>query len=339
MKKILCFAIVLLCLSVPASAADLPKFDTFKNTRGDVTVVYPEGWHVKEVVKNNPYQIFISREKLIASDSKFQVGMTFAKFYNNGWYMDFKPNDREKYYSLVLEATKKPDSPVRIIKEERIQLAGVEALLVEQKGVLVKDMIHMFYLYVLKDDVGMFFCLEAPEDEFENYRDTFRQSITNSTFFVTDGKDSDNTLLMNEASNLVAYEMQRQMKEGMDFEAMSKIFDEAAAMSPANGTLYSLIGGYMFHMAKASDDEYKTQMGPQVIELLKLSEKYYDKHPGSYDEAIMKFYRSQNNYLIADTYQYFLRNKADAKPYYEKSLSFLEHPMAKRELEQILSPK
>ncbi len=37
---------------------------------------------------------------------------------------------------------------------------------------------------------------------------------------------------------------------------------------------------------------------------------------------------------MGETYRYFLKQAAQAKPYYEKSLTYFDHPGAKRALEE-----
>lgn len=335
-NKTLLLAIILtlVCFVKMTYAENPSELNVLKNDRGDVTLYYPKGWHIQEVKYNNPYQIFISREDTNNLTQDYKVGMTFIKIYNQSWYevaQDYE-NPAAYYNKLISAAEKAPN--LKTLRQDQITIAGAPALKLEQIVTSKEKVTHMITINVLKDDIEIHFILETPEEEFENYRKVFENIISSSSFFAQDADKNDNDILIHEAENLVIQEMQKQNKQGYDLKKFLEVFEEADAMSPNNATLQALFGGFLFQIAKMSDHDSKKELSQTIFQSLEQSNKLYQQFPNSFEEDIRNFYQSQNYFLMGDTYTYFLKRPENAKPYYEKSLKFFNHPEAKKELEK-----
>ena len=309
---------------------------TFNNDRGDISITYPNDWFIKEIKFNNPYTLFISREKIVEKTDMFKVGISFYKFFHQSWYLGFPRNDYKEAVNFMVQGyLEEIKDPNKKFTENWINLSdGTPAFKGEFEYRLENNILVKGYLVAaMKNDVLFYLILESPHLEFEEYRPLFDKMIQTSKFFYV-GDITDNELLDNE---IVNYLVKETIDEGdkKDFIEMNMVFQDALDMSPNFAKTRFMMGGFFMQVAQKLDEGENKEISIKTAkEYLKSAVDLYAKYPEDYEPLERKLNISQCYYLLGDMSYFFDKNKDEAEEYYLNSLLYFEHPDARRKLNQ-----
>lgn len=314
------------------------KFATFNNARGDISVRYPEGWFIKEHKYNNPYSIFLSREKVENPTDMFRVGISIHKFYHQSWYLDLDNKDSDGSINLLVdEYFKEMPNPGKEATKEKIFLSDGTAA-IKGEATFSPDNyipIKVYVVYTMKNDVLVRIILEAPSGDFEFYRQAFDEIIATAEVFAIKGDLSDNALLDQETEQFVIKETIDKASE-KDFFQIASSFNDAKAMNPLYAKTLFLMGAfYMQAAAMPKLNEKSKNLALETSQIyLNSAIEYYQKYPDNYNALDRQLNISQCYYLLGDIDYFYRNNKEAARDLYQKSLTYFDHPNARRKLEK-----
>ena len=333
-KKISLF--LLFALTLCFSTSVFAEIITFNNKRGDVSISYPEGWFVKEYIYNNPYSIFLSREKVEKVGDIYKVGISILKFYHHSWYVNVNLDDLEEYLNYMVHTYYNgiTYSNKRIIEKDDLILGGVKFIMREISfDAPLGFRNKLYFLCAIKNDIYVQVMFEAPEHEFEDYRQVFDESARTMRLFSSEGMLPDDVLLYREIDNLILTKM-RDKNISSDPKKILSVFYDAMSMSPSYAKTRLLRGSFIMHYAKNIDPEIQKTFLEEAEKELRFAIELYNKYPQHYDEFERKLNISQCYYLLGDIYYYPYNNKEKAKKLYEESLKYFDYLPVKEALEK-----
>lgn len=256
---------------------------TFHNKRGDISIRHPEDWFIREYLYNNPYSIFLSREKVEKPTDLFKVGISIWKFYHQSWYLELEPDDADKSLNFLIDDYNKsvtyPNK--KIEAKESVVIDGAPALREEISfDTLAGYRDRILLIYVMKDDVIVKFMCEAPETEFEQYREFFEESIKTAKLFSSEDMLPDNPLLEREMDQLI-----RDAEDSSeDIEEMILAYENAISMSPYYAKTRSLRGSFLMKGAEGVPVQYQEEILKEAGKEFDLAIELYNRHSQDYDE-------------------------------------------------------
>jgi tetratricopeptide (TPR) repeat protein len=314
---------------------------TFNNKRGDINIRYPEGWFMLEYLYKYPYQIFLSREKIEKPTDMFKVGISIIKWYHQSWYMSLDKNEVDKSLTLLMDEYNDnlSSSDKKIGERKNIMLDGSKGILEEVSffSAITGFRIRVYQIFAMKDDVVVAITLEAPEIEFENYRQAFEESIQSAKIFSTEDKLGDNHLLDTEIDWFIMNGMGSEEKKQDTMEGTKQIlyvFKDAMSMNPLRAKTALLRGGFLMNAASGKDAKTEELLIKNAEEDLKSAIELYNKYVSDYKEPDRELNISQCYYLLGDIYYFLYNKKQEAKDFYDKSLEYFDNLLTKKRLEE-----
>ena len=314
------------------------RLTTLNNKRGDINIRYPEGWFMLEYLYKYPYQIFLSREKIEKPTDMFKVGISIIKWYHQSWYMGLDKNEVDKSLTLLMDEYNDnlSSSDKKIGERKNIMLDGSRAILEEVSffSAVTGFKIRVYQIFAMKDDVVMAITFEAPEIEFENYRQAFEESIKTAKIFSTEDKLGDNHLVDTEIDRFVLNAIGSEGKKEEDIKQVLYIFKDAMSMNPLRAKTTLLRGGFLMNAASGKDDKTEELLIKNAEEDLKSALELYNKYVSDYKEPDRELNISQCYYLLGDIYYFLYNKKQEAKGFYDKSLEYFDNSLTKKRLEE-----
>lgn len=297
---------------------------SYKNSREDISFDYPKNWFIKEMMFNNPYYIFISDVELKNDSDIFKTGITITKFYHQSWLFKFDPD-----FDKSLDNIKKINIPAilsnkghKIISEEIVKINDIKFLKVAYVFNDSKENLTIINYYTIYNDSYLSVVLEAPTDKIPLYNDFFNNFINKSTLFTSEKNDNH---IVDSQSFKITQDLMKLDPSDKDGEQYLYLMSLAVKMNPFFPYLYYGRGIYYMKICQNLKGQKQKEFSKITIDELKKASEYFVKYGKDItDEKNLKFPLSQCYYLIAEVYRNALKDKNNAKIYYEKALEITD---------------
>lgn len=164
------------------------KLKPFENNSRSIALMYPSEWFVKENVQPNIYQLFLSKEKVEAPGDVYLTGISLAKVPNARAAVGLSAQDA---YGVANEWLKRYVAAINTSKTVTVAFPLTPVKVGADTGYLTelsfKDkngrMLHNFNVILYKDNTLVNIIMESTVEDFDQYRNLFRQIIDGMKVF------------------------------------------------------------------------------------------------------------------------------------------------------------
>jgi|GEM_PF-5216570 len=188
MRKIILAVVLLLFSGINLFGQDEPGFRTFVNEEYNIKINYPANWYYKEEHNEVLNAFYFTKELIVKETDIYKTGFCIMRIKNadkNYRYVlkDDPDATRRMFAEMTRQVLIKKNQLIHD-KYEAIRVAGKDAILCEFS--FINDFGEEeteFELVMFENNTLLSLIMEAPVNEFDNYRGLYRRIISEAVLF------------------------------------------------------------------------------------------------------------------------------------------------------------
>ena len=166
----------------------IAELTAFINKEHNIKIDYPKNWYLKEEHQEDLHMFYFTKEQIVKQSDIYKTGIAIIKLYNadknNQYVFKDKPDLSRRFFAEMTRQVLIKKGQLISEKHETIKVANKDAVLSEYsfKNDFGEEETE-FEVVMFENNTLISLIMEAPINEFDNYRTTYREIIDKANFF------------------------------------------------------------------------------------------------------------------------------------------------------------